>query len=332
MTSLAAIYFLFTTLHQVKSIYGDRSLMTAIVHHKGGRTSVIITLLAVEAVSCMILAIVLQLGCLYCSQSALTKDTLLFLSTQLLFCSISTTLLAGSFWFDRRRALERRANMQGEADERPFFVRKRKLFRNFACIALILDSICGTLVMWAGMYITFIFDHQLSFTYFLSTVSVPYFNLIVGGIGAIVPAVVSIIFLLEAKKFYAMIGAIKSSMKGRVSTKSGGLARMLSISRWFVCSSFFILIFGINALIFAIAGSKIFSAELWVPFWCVLYSSRILMSFTQVMLGKPEKMTSQVISFAGDTKRGARESSVGTNVDAYVAVKRRISNGIRTIQ
>ena len=297
LTSLTATLFLFTTLYRLKNTYRDAPLLKAIVHHKGGRTSVIVTLLAVEAVSCMILAIILHLGCLYCSVSSLTEDILSFLAPQLLFCSISTTLLAGSFWFDRRRALERRANLQGEADERPFFVRKRKLFRNFACCALILDGICGTLVMWA----------------------VPYFQFIVGGLGAIVPVAVSIIFLMEARNFYAMVGAIKAGMNGRVNTKAGGLARMLSISRWFVFSSFFMLIFGLNALFFAIAHRKIFSADLWVPFWTVFYSSRILMSFTQVMLGKPEKISKQVI--ASDTNFGASESSVGTNTGAHTVVE-----------
>ena len=300
LTSITAAFYLIITLIRLKRLYRGTPLMKAVVHHKGGRTSVIVALLVIESVACMILALTQHFGCIYCSASSLTEDYIAFFAPQLVSCSLATTMLAGSFWFDRRRALERRANLQAETDARPFFVRKRKLFRNFAFFALILDGVCGIMVMWA----------------------VPYFELAVGAIGTLVSCTVAIVFLLEARKFYSMVGAIKANSGGRITTRKGGLARMLSISRWFVLSSFFILIFGLNALFLVVAGVQIYTAQLWVPFWTLALSSRILMSFTQVMLGKPEEITSKVSvhsappgDMAPSSKLGASESSMGTKSD-----------------
>ena len=97
---------------------------------------------------------------------------------------------------------------------------------------------------------------------------------------------------------------------------------MISITRWFVLSSVSIMIFGLNAASLLFIGQNLYLAHVWVPFWTIAFSSRIMISFTQVMLGAPEGMRSfrkGVVSgvYARDDKQ---ESSVGTTTSGTVCL------------
>ncbi len=288
ITGTMALIFLIITMHRIKGAYGDTPFLNAIINHKGGRTSVIVALLTIESIACLVLAVTQHLGCNTCSEQAMRAKWVGFFMPQLTCSSVATTLLAGVFWLDRRRALERRARFEVETDARPFFVRWRKTIRNLALWALFLDVAIGFMMMRA----------------------VPYVEVIVGGIGTIVSLVVGVIFLLEAYKFYSMVSALKKNLSGS-SHKLSGLNRMLRISRWFVLSAAFLIIFGFNACTLIIAGGNIYMVQLWVPFFSIAYASRIAMSFSQVMLCMPER--SPIHAMKHDVDIDASESAVGTH-------------------
>ena len=191
ITAAIAALFLSITLLQLKKIYSNDSLMYAIVHHKGGRTSILVILLFLEMISSGTLAFVQFSACLYCSDTTLKEDTISFFAPQLTTCSCGTTLLAGVFWLDRRRALERQANFQ-KNDERPFFIRQRNLIRAIALSAFFVDGAIGMMLVY----------------------SIPYFELIVGALGMVISVSLATFFIIEAIKFYSMIQALKANSGG----------------------------------------------------------------------------------------------------------------------
>ena len=305
-TSVFAALFLFIKLQRLRRLHATIPLFRAVINHKGGRTSVMLILLFMESIACGLLSVINHLVCNFCTDSSVREAWANASLPMLTFTSMATTLLAGTFWYDRRRALERRANFVQSTDERPFFVRKRKLIRTLAGFGFILD----------GAVAYMLYDY------------IQYVELIVGGIMTFFCFAVAIVFLREALIFYSMVNAIIENSNGAFSRESPGLKNMLSISRWFVLSSLFILIFGINSLTLVISGDNFFSLGVWTPFWTIGTTSRIMMSFCQVMLCKPEHMCGSVkvaMSSAslGDNNNNhtnlddASESSLGTTQDKY---------------
>ena len=290
ITGTTALIFLIVTIHRIKRAYEGAPFFNAIVNHKGGRTSVIVTLLTIESIACLVLAVTQHLGCNMCSEQAMRAKWVGFFTAQLTCSSVATTLLAGVFWLDRRRALERRARFEVETDTRPFFVRWRKTIRNLALVALLVDVAVGFMMMRA----------------------IPFVELIVGGVGVFISLAVGAIFLLEARKFYSMVAALKNNLR-ESSYKMSGLDRMLRISRWFVLSATFLIIFGFNACTLIIAGGDIYLVNIWVPFFCIAFASRIAMSFSQVMLCLPERSLIHASSEMKHANIDASESTVGTH-------------------
>ena len=108
-----------------------------------------------------------------------------------------------------------------------------------------------------------------------------------------------------------MVSALKKNLSGS-SHKLSGLNRMLRISRWFVLSAAFLIIFGFNACTLIIAGGNIYMVQLWIPFFSIAYASRIAMSFSQVMLCMPERSPIHATS-DNHINIDASESAVGTH-------------------
>ena len=79
--------------------------VSGIIDHKGGRSSVVLTLLALEVITSFILAYVYNRGGYYSRDAK--PNLMAFAATGFINTSLGTTILAGVFWFDRRQALEK---------------------------------------------------------------------------------------------------------------------------------------------------------------------------------------------------------------------------------
>ena len=219
--------------------------VSGIIDHKGGRSSVVLTLLTLEVITSFILAYVYNRGGYYSRDAK--PNLMAFAATGFINTSLGTTILAGVFWFDRRQALEKRANFQNP-DERAFFIRFKKPLTIAAVFLLFLDIVCGVLIM----------------------MRIPNFEKIVALMLFLLSVSAAFSFLLEGKKFLYLVKAIRQNMNYTQDESihvKRSLRRMTRIFRWFLLSAFMILGYSAAQVYVVVLGPKLYVPIYWLKYW-----------------------------------------------------------------
>ena len=278
----------------------DGSLLRAVLREKGGRTSVTATLLFMETVSSFFLSVVGHLGGVY-SRDRITANWMAFFAPGLLVTSLGTTILAGVFWFDRRAALERRANFIVNDNEQPFFTRHRKKLIVGATSCIFLDAIVGVFVM----------------------MRVPGFEAMAGALAVCLSVMIAVTFLAEAYKFRFMIKSLVKNLAAKssrsINTASPGISRMVRVSRWFVLSACTILCFAAASTLLIVWGDKMYRPKNWATYFGISHILRWFMSFCQIMMCVPDKFFSSRIRVGYEP--GWREEHDGTTASSVTGDK-----------
>ena len=242
--------------------------ISGIVDHKGRRSSVVLTLLSLEIVTSSCLAYVYNRGGYY---SRPAKPNLMaFAATGFVNTSLGTTILAGVFWFDRRQALERRANFQNSSDERAFFIRFRKPLTIAAVILLFLDIVCGVFIM----------------------MRLPNFETIIAGTLFLLSPFCGFLVSTGSQKFNSLVKAIRKNMnysQHRSLNVHNSLRRMMRIFRWFVLSAIMILGYSAVMVCVVLIGPKLYVPSSWLCYWSASNFFRWAISFSQIMMCFPDK-------------------------------------------
>jgi len=259
VTAITAFY---TSIQSIKQIETPFSVYR-IVHHKGGRTSVTIILCVVECVSSIIIGVVTHKACYQCSSCSANSNTMLSLFLGLPFISLSTTCLAGAFWFDRRDNLERRASF-AQVDERPFL---EKYMRPVVIVFLLFVA-CDVAFM----------------SFFFTS---PHYQILLSGIGAILSYAISITFIVQTLKFKKLIVGIRANASDTFKL-SKPFQKMERVTTWFALSSTSIFLFATVVLMMGIMGIRLDTTIVWSVLWGLFVFLRWFMSFSQVMMVLPD--------------------------------------------
>ena len=165
-------------------VYGElnssESYWGTFVEHRGGRSSVLVLLLTIEFAIATTLAVSMFLICNFCDKSAVDLGISNILMLRFIFSSIGTMVLAGTFWQNRRKSLEKVLSF-AQVDDRAYFHRYKKVCVISAFFLLGLDFIASVLMLyirimqfiiglaclifWGSLSLYFFFTNKKIFTY-----------------------------------------------------------------------------------------------------------------------------------------------------------------------
>ena len=251
------------TLHEEESraSFKGKSPSRRILEHKGGRSSVKLLLLGFEFVASIFLAVATFMNCNFCSKSSLDFTFSQSIITRFMFTSLSTTILAGVFWSDRRINFERKLRF-APVDDRAFLSRRSRLCVCCACILVAFDAAAS------------IFSLRLR-----------HFEQLVGIVGILLGVIISFSFLYQSRKFNTLVSSVKANAAfGPQHRAAHGLAKIESVTKWFVTSAFCLLLWSLGFIILLLLGPSLFTPSIWTCYWAAALFLRWLASFSQVLM------------------------------------------------
>ena len=236
-----------------------------IMEHKGGRSSVVLTLLFLEMVTSIFLSYVYHFGGYYSRD--MKGNPMAFAAIGMVSTNLGTTLLAGVFGLIEGKRSRSEPTFLNP-DERPFFTRYKHQILAASGFLLILDGVCGVFI----------------------AMRIPNFEKIVSGALLILAEAVAIAFVIEAFKFRYLARAIRKNLSStrESSNVTYSLERMVRIFRYFLVSAIMTLCFGCVAVAQVILGPKFYVPDNFFIFWVVFHAFRWSASFCQIMMCSPD--------------------------------------------